>query len=236
MGRTAYAGLGPETLPKRSAEGYSFLMGRFLILAALAAAAPAAAQFDAVEGYLRELAAAAKARAEAAAKASAPAAVDRGPINALLDHVLREGSPVETAEGPADAIEGVALPLVAGERLTVGAVLDLDAEEQAEPAVRDLLYRRAFRNLFAVRQVTRDAGDGCTRVESWTYHLGFEGSLLPVVHTVIVTKPQPGAVEKVFFDLDRSSTEKIPAADPAAQEGWKELAPRLLRLAQIVAA
>jgi hypothetical protein len=172
-------------------------------------------------------------RAAQTQKASqGPAAVDAKPLSVLLDKVVRDGVSGNTLDGP-----GVLLLQQTGnESLILEAVetrVDEGAPADGRPVFTDLVYRRAFTHLIAVRQISTPADNGLTRRENWVYRLAFDGRLYPVVHQVLFVKPGTGSLAgQILSDKTRAVVERQPAQDPAVQKSWTELIPRLIKLAR----
>ena len=205
-------------------------MKRFLFAAALAAAVPASAQVAADQDA--GIAAASGAMRALAMKA-APAAVDPGPISALIDRLSKEGSQLEMGGGEiANVLDRhAALDASGGFRDIKANLVELPDRADAAngPLIRGLVMRRFFSRLEATSDDwIVDEKTGLGRVDEWRYVVSLDGKLLSVEHAIVPIEPAgPG---KLALNAAKGTSVRLSPSDADVQKRWKKFARELLTL------
>jgi hypothetical protein len=211
-------------------------MRHSLALAALLLAAPACAQFGALEA-LADVRAGAAALA-ASKKATAPAKAEdkqAADVRRLADRLIKDGTEAEHAAGVLHAFEKVETKSMSRREVIVG-VVELEPKEDegelGEPGsgYRDLVDRHTYSHLEAQVLDVSVAADGAVSVVSRIYVVSLDGRLMGAISQTAAGK----AAKDGTIDLDPSKAKTDKVAPAAAKPDWDKLLPELLKMGRVL--
>lgn len=211
-------------------------MKYLLFAAALAAAAPLAAQvatpdqaadISSVSSAMRSL-----------VKKLAPAAVDPKPVRTLTDRLSKDGTQLEMEQGGiGNLLVRQGAPDARGSFRGIQAnLVEFPAsavEEKSDSMVRDLVMRRYFSRLEATSDDwSVDPKTGTGRVDEWHYVVSLDGKLLSVEHTIVpVEAVAPGVSSP---NEAKGHAYRMSPSDTSVQQRWKRFSRELLTLGRTV--
>ena len=192
-------------------------MNRLLLAAALLAAAPlAAADFALDSPGLDGM----KASVAGFKERLAPAAVDKTVVDKLFTRLAHDGPTYtrsnDTAGGGTETLQ-----------VTLVEAEPPDAESEGL-MVRDLVYRRYFRNITGVRQTIRPMASGEAELDQYEYTVSLDGRILAVKHVVLVVVAV--TPQGLVTDPARAKVFRLPPSDPSVLKRWQGMSAEFLKM------
>lgn len=210
-------------------------MKHLLFAAALAVAAPVAAQIVVTPQQAAEMGAASSSMRALGAKL-APAAVDTKTVRSLTERLATDGTQIVMEEGETgNLLVRQSAPDARGSFRNIQANL-VEVPPPADDSngiVRDLVMRRYFTRLEATSDDWKvDPKTGTGSVEEWHYVVSLDGKLISVERTVVPVEVVAPGVSSPNEAKGRAY--RLSPSDAGVQKRWKKFSKELLTLGRTV--